>query len=199
MTCPAASASGSERPLRTAATSALVVPRSIPTARRRWCGWGLCPGSAICSKAMINQCLDIRRAAIGAPALIVEALFQLADLVRELVEKLHATHQALGLFAARSIIPTNGKTFVELILSHFQTPLELRNARQVCAVVQVFQLFAQLHLLQQEIRILHRHFQRQLRAAQCQQIAGTLRRTLKRTVSLVETGGLLEGQALITL
>src|SRR3990167_1698954 len=88
MTCPAASASGSERPLRTAATSELVVPRSIPTARRRWCGWGLCPGSAICSKAMINQCLDIRRAAIGAPALIVEALFQLADLVRKLVEKL---------------------------------------------------------------------------------------------------------------
>ena len=33
----------------------------------------------------------------SAPALIVEALFQLANLVRKLVEKLHAAHQALGL------------------------------------------------------------------------------------------------------
>lgn len=32
---------GSLRPLRTAATRELVVPRSMPTARRRWCGWGL--------------------------------------------------------------------------------------------------------------------------------------------------------------
>ena len=101
----------------------------------------------------------------GAPALIVEALFQLADLVREFVEKLHTTHQALGLFTSRHIIPTNRKAFVQLILSHFQTPLELRHSGQVSTVVQIFQLFAQLHLLQQEIRILHSHFKWQFGAA----------------------------------
>ncbi len=43
MTRPWASGSGSARALRTAATRELVVPRSIPTARRRWCGWGSVP------------------------------------------------------------------------------------------------------------------------------------------------------------
>src|SRR5512139_67319 len=36
-------------PLRTVATSEFVVPRSMPTARRRWCGSGEAPGSEICS------------------------------------------------------------------------------------------------------------------------------------------------------
>ena len=117
----------------------------------------------------------------------------------KLVEKLHATHQTLGLLALCSIIPTNRKAFVELILSLLQTPLERCDAGQICTVVQVLQLFAQLHLLQQEIRVLHRHFQRQLGSTQRQQVTGTLRRALERAIGLVETGGLLKGQALLTL
>src|SRR5215207_5550501 len=48
--CPSGRHSG--MPLRTAATSECVVPRSIPTAMRRWCGSGAWPGSEICSNAM---------------------------------------------------------------------------------------------------------------------------------------------------
>src|SRR4051794_26143840 len=39
-------------PLRTAATSEWVVPRSMPTAIRRWCGSRAPPGSEICSRAI---------------------------------------------------------------------------------------------------------------------------------------------------
>ena len=42
-------------PWRTAATSEWVVPRSMPTATRRWCGSRDCPGSEICRSDM-NFC-----------------------------------------------------------------------------------------------------------------------------------------------
>src|SRR5438270_12016313 len=44
-------------PLRTVATSELVVPRSMPTARRSWCGAGDWPGSEICRSAMLELVL----------------------------------------------------------------------------------------------------------------------------------------------
>ncbi len=44
------------------ATSELVVPRSMPTARRCWCGAGDIPGSEICSSAMsVRRRLRVRR------------------------------------------------------------------------------------------------------------------------------------------
>ena len=39
-------------PLRTVATSELVVPKSMPTASLCWCGAVLMPGSEICKSAM---------------------------------------------------------------------------------------------------------------------------------------------------
>src|SRR4051794_9855991 len=51
----------SAEPLRTVATSEWVVPRSMPTASRRWCGSGLSPGSEICSRAMSgHRLVDLR-------------------------------------------------------------------------------------------------------------------------------------------
>src|SRR5438067_1351737 len=60
MTRPASSGRHSATPCRTAATRECVVPRSMPTAMRRWCGSGAPPGSEICSKAMslLSQCLE---------------------------------------------------------------------------------------------------------------------------------------------
>src|SRR5256714_8958615 len=49
---PCASASTVAAPLRTVATSELVVPRSMPTASRCSCGASDCPGSEICRSAM---------------------------------------------------------------------------------------------------------------------------------------------------
>src|SRR5512140_1677944 len=49
---PFASVITSATPLRTVATSEWVVPRSMPTARRRWCGSGEAPGSEICRRDM---------------------------------------------------------------------------------------------------------------------------------------------------
>ena len=51
-TRPCSSGRHSATPWRTAATSEWVVPRSMPTATRRWCGSGDWPGSEICSNAM---------------------------------------------------------------------------------------------------------------------------------------------------
>src|SRR3954463_10233081 len=50
---PFASGSTVATPLRTVATSELVVPRSMPTARRCSCGAEDCPGSEICSNAIL--------------------------------------------------------------------------------------------------------------------------------------------------
>src|SRR5437868_1030697 len=60
MTRPASSGRHSATPLRIAATSEWVVPRSMPTATRRWCGSGAPPGSEICSSAiaLLSQCLE---------------------------------------------------------------------------------------------------------------------------------------------
>src|SRR5919198_4703644 len=49
---PCASGSTVGTPLRTVATSELVVPRSMPTAARCSCGAGDWPGSEICRSAM---------------------------------------------------------------------------------------------------------------------------------------------------
>ncbi len=51
MTSPSRSGRHSATPLRTAATSECVVPRSMPTACRRACGSGEVPGSEICRSA----------------------------------------------------------------------------------------------------------------------------------------------------
>ena len=48
-------AQGAPELLRIVATSECVVPRSMPTARRCWCGSGVSPGSEICSSAMDQQ------------------------------------------------------------------------------------------------------------------------------------------------
>ena len=55
ITRPWSSGKHSATPLRTEATSECVVPRSMPTAMRRWCGSGDWPGSEICNKAMVNR------------------------------------------------------------------------------------------------------------------------------------------------
>jgi hypothetical protein len=49
---PSSSLSTTATPLRTVATRELVVPRSMPTASRCWCGAVDMPGSAICSSAI---------------------------------------------------------------------------------------------------------------------------------------------------
>src|SRR3954471_22231140 len=61
-TRPCSSGRHSATPLRTAATSECVVPRSMPTAIRRWCGSGDCPGSEICRSAiaLLSQLLRSR-------------------------------------------------------------------------------------------------------------------------------------------
>src|SRR5690606_2637880 len=119
--------------------------------------------------------------------------------MRELVEKLHTTHQTLGLFTASVVVPACCEALIELFLRRLQTALEGGDTSEVCIVLQLLQLFAQLHLLQQKIRILHRHFQRKLGTAHGQQIAGALRRCFQNLISLVEAGRALQRQALLTL
>src|SRR5688572_24750118 len=63
----------SATPLRTVATSECVVPRSMPTASRRWCGSGDSPGSEICSSAMSGHAR-----AGGAPIEVVAAMLPFA-------------------------------------------------------------------------------------------------------------------------
>src|SRR5688572_31569806 len=67
MTRPSASGRHSATPLRTAATSECVVPRSMPTAMRRWCGSGEAPGSEICSNAitLLSQLVGTRLDVLG--------------------------------------------------------------------------------------------------------------------------------------
>ena len=45
--------------LRTVATSELVVPKSMPTASRCWCGAVDMPGSEICRSAIYETCIFI--------------------------------------------------------------------------------------------------------------------------------------------
>ncbi len=52
MVRPASSGRQIAMPLRTVATSELVVPRSMPTASRCWCGSVDMPGSVICNRAI---------------------------------------------------------------------------------------------------------------------------------------------------
>src|SRR5215218_4079087 len=77
--------------LRTVATSECVVPRSMPIARRRWCGSGDSPGSEICSSAMSagGGCRlgsAAHASARGAPVDLVAARLPLAPAG---VRKLH--------------------------------------------------------------------------------------------------------------
>src|SRR6478736_9855759 len=58
MTRPSESGRHSATPFRTEATSEWVVPRSMPTAMRRWCGSGDAPGSEICRRDMVSPLLS---------------------------------------------------------------------------------------------------------------------------------------------
>src|SRR3954447_24444082 len=86
MTRPWSSGRHSGTPWRTAATSECVVPRSMPTAMRRWCGSGAWPGSDIWSNAMtcfLFGCVGLR-----------ERIDALVDVAHELVDEHQAAHGA---------------------------------------------------------------------------------------------------------
>ena len=117
----------------------------------------------------------------------------------QLVEELHATYQALGLFTSRDIVPAGGKILIQLVLSHLQAFLEGRHASQIGTVLQILQLLAPAHLLQEELGVLHRHFERQLATPQGQQVEGTARCALEGLVGLVEARRLLQRQALLAI
>ena len=99
----------------------------------------------------------------------------------------------------RCIIPTGCEAFVELILGLFQTTLEDCDTRQVCFVLQVFELFAPLHLLHQEVGIVHRDFKWQLAPSHRKQVACAFGRVFQGLIGFVEAGRLLQCQALLTL
>ncbi|MNV85254.1 hypothetical protein D3C71_1791900 [compost metagenome] len=80
---------------------------------------------------------------------------------------------------------------VQFILGSLQATLEDGNAIEVGAVLQVFELFTQLHLLQKKLRIMHRDLQRQLATIQGEQVTRALGWVLERLVGLVEARGLL--------
>jgi len=103
------------------------------------------------------------------------------------------------LFALRGIVPTSCEAVVQLILGDFQAALERGDTGQVRFVLQLLELLAPLHLLHEEFGVVHRDLQRQLATAHGEQVARTLGRTLEGLVGLVEAGGLLQGQALLTL
>lgn len=105
-----------------------------------------------------------------ATGLVVEALFELAHFLGELVEELHAAHEALGFIAAGFVIPAGGKRRLELGLGRAQAALERGHTIEIGGVLKVFQLFAPLHLLQQEAGILDGRFKRQLAPLQRQQV-----------------------------
>src|SRR4029077_6266750 len=79
---PCASVSTVAAPLRTVATSECVVPRSMPTARRCWCGSGDSPGSEICRSAI----------RWGSSA-FVDQLERVVDLLVQLFEKAQFAHE----------------------------------------------------------------------------------------------------------
>ena len=99
----------------------------------------------------------------------------------------------------RRIIPASCEALVQFILSCLEAALERGNTRHVGAVLQIFELFTQLHLLQKKLRIMHRDLQRQLAPIQGEQVARALGRTLERLVGLVEARRLLQSQPLLTL
>ena len=99
----------------------------------------------------------------------------------------------------RRIIPTGCEAFVQLFLSDFQATLEYRDTVEVGAVLEVFELFAPLHLLQEKLGIMHRDFHRHFMPADGQQVACALGRTLERLVGIVEPRRLLERRPLLAL
>ncbi|MNC55346.1 hypothetical protein D3C75_1048710 [compost metagenome] len=99
----------------------------------------------------------------------------------------------------RGIVPASCEALVQFILGSLEPALEDGNAIQVGAVLQVFELFAQLHLLQQKLRIMHRDLQRQLATIQGEQVTRALGWTLERLVGLVEARGLFQRQPLLAL
>src|SRR5512145_878052 len=74
--------------LRTVATSELVVPRSMPTARRWRCGSADWPGSAICSSA-----ISVRSRGRAAG---VDRLVRIADAGGEALDEHQLPHQRGG-------------------------------------------------------------------------------------------------------
>ncbi|MCY1182368.1 hypothetical protein D9M73_229270 [compost metagenome] len=88
---------------------------------------------------------------------------------------------------------------VQFILGSLEPALEGSDTRQVGAVVQLFQLFPPLHLLQEKLRVLHRDFERQLAPFQGQQVQGSPRCALQCLVGVVELRRTLQRQALLAL
>ncbi|MNP49740.1 hypothetical protein D3C76_1439470 [compost metagenome] len=99
----------------------------------------------------------------------------------------------------RRIIPTGCEAFIEFFLSHFQAPLEHGDTFEVSTVLEVFELFAPLHLLQKKLGIMDRDFHRHFMPADGQQVACALGRTLERLIGVVEPRRLLECRPLLTL
>ena len=133
---PAASGSTSAMPLRTVATSELVVPRSMPTARRCACGAGDSPGSAICSSAISRSHLGDRRVDVG----------------RDLRQELQLAHRRARGFERASAIELVGEHVFELVrLSRARPQQGVEPARIVARWRRLVDRLAPLELLLEEI------------------------------------------------
>lgn len=84
-------------------------------------------------------------------------------------------------------------------LGGLEPTLEGRHAGQVGAVLQLLQFLAQLHLLQEKLRILHRSLQGQLVTTQGQQVQGPARSALQGLVGLVQLRRAFQGETLLAL
>ncbi|GBH08422.1 hypothetical protein KPSA1_01796 [Pseudomonas syringae pv. actinidiae] len=119
--------------------------------------------------------------------------------MRKLVEKLHTPHQLFSVLALCSVIPTGSEALVQLVLSDLELTLEGRHTGKIGLVLQVLEIFAQLHLLQKKFRIMHGDLKRHLVAIHRQKVARPFRRALQGLIGFVETGRTLQRQTLLTL
>src|SRR5687767_1766037 len=84
-------------PFLTVATSELVVPRSMPTASRCWCGAVDSPGSDICSSAI---------------SIFLERLDRVADFLLELLDE-HQLARRLG----RRLVGARAEQLLEMLVA----------------------------------------------------------------------------------
>src|SRR6185436_3562737 len=169
MTWPSASGRHSATPLRTAATSEWVVPRSMPTAMRRWCGSGAWPGSEIWSNAI--------------------ALFSLLiDLGLDVLGKALDEHEGSHLPGRFGVVALLVDQPVERGQGARTGRLDLRaQLLERGGILGVVEFLAPRHLLHQEVRR-HRRVGLGLdrEAVQLAQVGGPLDRILEPLVGFVD-------------
>src|SRR4051812_44671631 len=169
MTLPDSSGRHSAMPLRTAATSECVVPRSMPTAIRRWCGSGAPPGSEICSRA-------------------IALLFQRLQTPLDVMGKALDEHQHADFLRGGRVVAIDVEEPFESLQRRLATrPDLLRQGSQLLEGRRLLERLAPLELLHQEARW-HRGvlLGGDRRTVQLAQIGCTLQRILQALVSLVD-------------